>query len=284
MRVALRRSLCGLLFSCLLSVTWSAAADDKLVLGVHPYLPAAEIKDRFRDFAALLSRAIGRRVEVRVGGDYANHIETIGSDQIDLAFLGPISYIEVTRLYGNKPVLARFEVNHAPYLYGVIFTRRDSGIEGLAELQDRTFAFGDPESTMSHIVPRYMLQQAGIAKGAPPQHKFLGTHRNVALAVLAGDFAAGAVKKEVFDEFAAQGLRALATSPGVPDHIFVARSNLPDELCKKLSATMVAMHTTAEGMAALHKLHKGLTALVPAKDAEYDDLRRIYMAVQSATP
>lgn len=266
----------------LLSFSLAAPAADKaLVLAVHPYLPPAEIMQRFTPLAEALARQLGRPVSVRVGGDYQQHIEAIGEDRVDIAFLGPASYLSVVERFGPKPLLARFEVNHAPYLYGVIAVRQDATLRDLRELAHQRFAFGDPDSTMGHLVPRYLLLQAGIPRGLPAIHQFLGSHKNVALAVLAGDFTAGAMKQEVFDEYQPRGLRALARTPGVPDHLFVARNTLPAAEVARLREALLQLHRTPDGAAILDKLHAGLTALVPATDGEYDELRAMVRAVEA---
>lgn len=258
------------------------AADEPLVLAVHPYLPAAEIQTRFGPVAEYLARAIGRPVTVSVGSSYAEHESAIGSDRVDIAFLGPASYIEVVRRFGAKPLLARFQVDGQASLYGIIAVRKESVVTTLAGLKDAHIAFGAPESTMSHFVPRYLLMQAGVRNGAA-RHKFLGSHNNVALSLLAGDFDAGAMKKEVFDEFAPKGLRAVAVTPGVPDHLFVTRRNLPAADIKRLRDALLQLKDVPEGAAILNKMHKGLTALIPVADADYNALRKMIRAVAAAS-
>ena len=253
------------------------AAQEPLIFAIHPYLSVPEIQKRFMPLANYLAAVLQRPVSIRVGGNYEEHIHAIGRDEVDMAFMGPAAYISMVEQFGSKPVLARFEVNNDPNLYGVIATRRDTRIMNLSILAHKRFAFGDPGSTMSHIVPRYMLLQAGLENGAPVDYKFLGSHQNVALGILAGDFDAGAMKKEVFDQFESRGLRALAITPGVPDHLFVARSNLPPEDISRLRDALLGLKDAA----ILQGMHKGLTALVPAGEVDYQQLRSMLHAVNA---
>jgi len=267
--------------------TWPAWASQTpagaLILAVHPYLPASEIHRRFAPLAGHLGRALGRAVNVRVGQDYEQHIAAIGQDEVDIAFLGPVSYVRMVDRYGRKPLLARFQIGDDPHLYGVIAVRRDSPLQRLEDLKGRRFAFGDPESTMSHIVPRHMLGQAGVPIDALGHHRFLGSHRNVALGVLAGDFDAGAMKREVYDEFPRSGLRALAISPPSPDHLFVTRADLPAQDVARLRQAMLGLRDDPAGREMLKRLHPGLTALVAAQDSDYDGLRAMVRAVDGAS-
>jgi hypothetical protein len=45
----------------------------------------------------------------------------------------------------------------------MIIARNDSNIRTLADLAGKRFAFGDPNSTMSHFVPRTVLAGAGLS-------------------------------------------------------------------------------------------------------------------------
>jgi phosphonate transport system substrate-binding protein len=276
------KTLLGIVACCLVFAAPARAAEQALVLAIHPYLPVREIHQRFDPLAHYLARAIGRPVTVRIGSNYEQHNQAVGKNQVDLALLGPVPYIHVTQRFGPKPLLARFEVGGQSQLHGVIAVRKDSKFKALAELGNASLAFGDADSTMSHIVPRYLLLEAGIARGAPPRHKFLGSHKNVALAVLSGDYDAGALKKDVFDEFEPRGLRALATTPGVPDHVLVARADLPAATLVMLRQALLNLKDQPGGQAVLNAIQSGLSAFGPVNDADFDALRSMVRKVDDA--
>ena len=261
--------------SCLVTPVSATAEPPPLILAVHPYLPAAEIMKRFTPLADYLSRTVGRPVKVRIGRDYEHHISAIGTDRVDIAYMGPVSYVKLITRYGKKPLLARQEVGGQPYLRGVIIVRQDSRLQELADLKGKRFAYGDPDSTMSHVIPQHLLQEAGVPERALAHHAFLGSHKNVALAVLAGDYDAGAVKEEVFQELAPKGLRARATTPPVADHVFVASAALPAALTESLRRALWALKDRSEGYAIMAAIHQNMYALVAAQDKDYDSLRAI---------
>jgi phosphonate transport system substrate-binding protein len=267
-----------------LTMSLSCAADPAggkpLILAVHPYLPTEEIVSRFTPLANYLGRAIGRPVEVRVGRDYAEHMEAIGSDSVDIAYIGPSLYVEMIERYGMKPLLVRQEVNNQPYLSGEIVVRQDSPIQTLADLKGKSVIFGDPNSTMSFIVPKRMLELAGVPLQSLGSYQHVEGHKNVALAVLAGDFDAGAVKDEVFAEYSKKGLRSLAHSPMVADHLFLTSNKLPTVLVDRLRSLMLNLNESPQGKSIMKAIHPQMTRLVPASDGDYDSLRR-YMGPQA---
>lgn len=274
-----------LILPVVLSLFWINAShatetSAPLIFGIHPYLPTSELHTRFQPLADYLGKTLGRRVEIRIGRDYADHIHAVGSNEVDIAFLGPSLYVKVVREYGPHPLLARLEVNGKPELFGAIIVRNDSPIHALAELKGHSFAFGDPDSTMSHIVPEAMLAAAGVPVSALSGHKFLGAHKNVALGVLAGDFDAGGVKSEVFDEYAQRGLRLLAKSAAVSEHLLVVRPNMPRDQVEKLRQALLTLKAQPKGGQIMTSITKGMTAFVPVVDSDYDNLRTLMQALE----
>ena len=256
----------------------SASDEASLTFQVHPYLPASELLDRFAPLTKYLSEKTKMKIVCNISKNYTDHIDMVGQDKVDFAFMGPASYIIMTQKYGLKHVLSRLEVNGTPLFQGVIVTRKDTSIRSLKNLAGKSFAFGDPNSTMSYLVPLSMLHEAGIRKDALASHVFLSSHQNVALGVLIGDFDAGAVKEEVFFEFKERGLKDLAWTPKISEHVFVTRSNLPSEIVNSLKSAMLALSDKS----ILSSIKSSVTALVPADDSDYNNLRSIILSLEQA--
>ena len=245
---------------------------DPMILGVHPYLSHSALHHRFKPLARYLAHRLGMPVAVRIGNTYRDHIDAIGRDRIDLAFVGPVPYLQIADNYGPKPLLARLETNGNTELGGHIVVREDSPLRRLEDLTGRRMGFGDPYSTMSNVVPHAVLNHAGIEVRRPTPYR---SHSNVALAVLSGQVDAGAVKEEVFEQFAAQGLRSLRRLPAVSEHVFIARADMPQSMLRHLRAVLHELHTSAAGRRALSAIHRNATALRPVADADLMPLRAL---------
>ncbi len=284
------RTLAALLFSLFsvacVALGWpgKAQASGPLILRIHPYLTATEIHTRFAPLASYLSAQLGRKVEIRISPSYQEHVAKVGENDFDIAYLGPASYVTLTRTFGKeRALLARLEVHGRPFFHGVIICRATAPFTRLADLKGRRFAFGDQLSTMSHYVPRYLLRQAGVSLADLQSHRFLGTHHNVALAVLAGYADAGAVKEEVYEQYKERGLRLLAKSPPIPEHLFVMRSSLSAPLVNQTRALLLTLKDRPEGKAVLTAIKKTVTGLAPVRDQDYDILRQILSTVPDTT-
>ena len=252
-----------------------AYADNTLVLGVHPYKASLKLIKAYTPLAEYLSKAIGQSIQVKISRDYHSHIELIGKDKLDIAYMGPASYVDMVERFGEKPILARQAIKGSPTFQGKIITRNNNGIQKLIDLKGKRFAFGDSASTMSHLVPRYMLWESGVTVDQLSGYKFLGSHDNVALAVLGGDYDAGAVKEAVFYKYQSRGLRELATTPALSEHLFVASTRLPKEVVEKLRKALLELHSDPQGKKIMSGIKKGISAYLPAGTSDYDNLRVI---------
>jgi phosphonate transport system substrate-binding protein len=278
MRLEGRRCLVVLLAACFLFMSplpGTSAPGGQLVFGVHPYKPATELEFMFGPLAAYLSSIAGKPVELRVSRNYDEHIEEMGQDRLDIAFMGPASYVQMVDRFGPKPLLARLEVSRVPTYYGVVTVARDSPMETLKDLKGKRIAFSDRHSTSGHLVPRHMFRKTGIFLEDFSDHAFMSNHDNVALGVLMGDFDAGAVNQEVFAKYEQRGLRILALTPPISEYLFVAGNGLPAEMVEALRGGLWQLKDAPGGGVIMRAIKPSLTALVPVEDSDYSNLRMI---------
>lgn len=256
-------------------IAFSVNAEKALTLGIHPYKSPQKLLKIYKPLADHLSKQLNRPVTIAIAKDYATHIQQIGEDKLDIAYLGPASYVKLTKQFGTKPILARQAINQKPTFQGKIIVRENSAINTIKDLKGKRFAFGDPNSTMSHLVPRFMLLQEDINKDNLKQLAFLGSHDNVALGVLSGDYEAGAVKEAVYYKYKPRGIKALDTTPALSEHLFVAGNHLPKKLIANIKHVFLNLKNNPDGLKAMKSIKKKMTNMVPATDANYDNLREI---------
>jgi phosphonate transport system substrate-binding protein len=260
--------LVGLFSSC-------AFARDNLVFGIHPYKSPTKLIKAYTPLSKYLSKAVGMPVEISISKDYQSHIEAIGTDKLDIAYMGPASYIKLVDRYGKKPLLACQAIHGKPTFQGKIITRKGSTLSSLSQLKGKRFAFGDPSSTMSHLVPRYMLIKAGVNANNLKRFKFLGSHDNVALSVLSGEYDAGAVKEAVFYKYEGRGLKVLESTPVFSEHVFVASKKVDLVIVQKLREAFLSLGKAAKGKHIMGSIKPGMSGMHPVKDENYNNLREI---------
>ena len=263
-----------------ISFAGPADAERSLIFSIHPYLPATELVKRYTPLTDYLGGKLNQPVRIQISKDYQEHIDKIGRDEVDIAYMGPASYVKVTALYGKKPILARLEIKGKPAFQGIIIAGKESPLNNLKDLEGKRFAFGDPNSTMSHLVPRYMLINEGVGIDKLAAHAFLKNHQNVALGVLAGDYDAGAVKEAVFYKYEKRGLKALMKTPKISEHLFITGKNLPPGKIKLLRKAMFDLKNDEWGRIIMSSIKSSMTGMVPASDEDYNNLRTILQTLE----
>ncbi|MEJ2619752.1 MAG: phosphate/phosphite/phosphonate ABC transporter substrate-binding protein [Candidatus Thiodiazotropha sp.] len=255
-------------------------AADNLVMGVHPYRPHNELKQMFQPLAEYLTTKLGRKVEVRIGDSYQSHYDAILAGEVDFAYIGPSLYAKLTRNNRRFPLLACLEVGGKTTFTGKIIARDKSGLKNLEDLKQRQFAFGNKSSTMSHLVPRQLLYEAGIDLDDLAGYRYYSNHNNVAMAVLAGDADAGAVKEAVYEKYKKFGIVAIDTTVEIPEHLFIGTLKTDRKLLGNLKAALLSLnHENSAAMSVLKPIKQTVTALVQVSDQDYEILREIMNAL-----
>lgn len=269
-----------LLFS--ISPVMADHAKRELIFGVHPYLHATTLVERFTPLTKYLGKKMGYKIHIRVASSYQDHNDAISQGNVDFAFLGPASYVKLTQFKNNYSLLGRLSFAGKNTFRGVIIARTDNHFSSLEQLRGKQFAFGDPNSTLSTRVPQQILAEAGIGLGDLKIYSHLKNHHNVALAVLMGKYDAGAVKEEVFHEYESRGLKALKWTPAIPSHPFVATSKMTHEQINQLQNLLQNLHLQPKANNILQKVKKGTIAIIPAHIDEYAELRKL-LAMQATS-
>jgi phosphonate transport system substrate-binding protein len=192
--------------------------------------------------------------------------------RIDVAYFGPLSYV----LARSKAEIEAFAVGvsrGSPTYTSVVVVPADSTIRALADLRGRTVAYGDTASTSSHLVPRAMIQDAGLVAQNDYKTVYLGAHDAVARAVETGKVDAGALSKPIFESLLKSGkvdgakVRVLAETKPIPNYPMALQSKLTPELKARIRAAFLDIKDPV-----LLKNFRA-EAFAPTDDRAYDVLR-----------
>ena len=251
----------------------AAWAKDILVMGVHPYKPVVEPHKIFKPIADYISRKIGKPVELQFGKSYEDTAEKVAKGEFDFSFMGPNTYAKYGPMYHFKP-LAQVVNNGKPSFYGVIVVKKGSPIKSLKDLKGKTFAFGDRNSTLTHVVPLYMLLNENIHLVDMKKYAFLpGTHDNLAQNVTAGTFDATGMMPDIAAKY--RDLEVIAKSPTLPEHVFAANKSMDPATFKKIQGALLTMD-----MPLMKGIKGSMTGMQKVNDKDFDILRKILDRVE----
>ncbi|MGH7149893.1 MAG: PhnD/SsuA/transferrin family substrate-binding protein, partial [Planctomycetota bacterium] len=252
-------------------------ARGRLLLGLYPRDTPTEMYRQFLPLCEYLTETTGYRVELDVSPSYAEGIEKIRKGEVDLFHSGPATFGHLLlQEKGRPPVIVVVEQEgekKETRLRGAIVIRRDAPFRTLKDLTGKTFAFGDRKSTLGTQVPRKMLANAGVEL-ADSDH--LKSHDNVALAVVSGEFDAGACRASTAEKYAEKGLRVLEYTEFVPARVLYARYGLESGKFEALRKALLALDVSRPGhrevLTAIEPKLSGFTA--EADPGAYENFAR----------
>lgn len=241
--------------------------------------PDAEIK-KHATMTQHLEKHLGIPVKVQVGIDYTAVIEALRNNHVQVAYLGPFSYVLAHEaMDGNvEPLVTGVRTKTGKSSYNsVIIARKDSGIESEEDFKDgKTISFSDPASTSGFLVPTYRFSQLGI----DPQKDFksvlfAGGHAASLMAVANGKVDGAGTNlpslqrgytKDLIKE---EDVIIVWTSPDIPGSPVSIRKDLHAELKYKLVKAFMGI---PEGV----DTYEGkMSRYEPAFDFQYDIIRDI---------
>lgn len=166
-----------------------------------------------------IGRANGLRFDLKVAQSYGAVVEALCNDAADIAFVGPITYLQAHRRKCADFLAVGVNKGTSIY-YAGLFARKDVRIVDAAGLKGRRVAFGDVNSTSSFIYPVTMLIHAGIDPARDlAQVRIAGSHANALAALLQGDVDAAGLSFESYEKAVRENV------PGVRDVKVIARSD-----------------------------------------------------------
>lgn len=279
-----RRILLALTAALLVAPAWGQGTAKPGVLTIG-FIPAEDSRAMVRQSQAIfdiVTKHTGMKVDAFVGSDYNATIEALRAGHIDVALLGPFSYVLATTVAPVEAfavtVIAR---TMQPSYKSIIIASKDSNINSLADLKGRTFAFVDPGSTSGFMVPSAAFIKAGITPEKDfKQVMYSGGHDATIVSVGSGKVDAGSVADRIYERGCAKGLadcnklKVVWTSPAIPNDPLLYRRNLPEDMKAKIREAFFSVKNLAFG-------EMGTVARFdPATDKDYDPIREIASALK----
>lgn len=225
------------------SIEENAKPDDTATVkfGFDLRLGPKEDVEIYIPFLRYISQSTGKIFSLRFTEKYEDTVENLGKGITQFAALGPVNALLVTERYGAGCVVMGLNSDRKPEYRSVIFARTDSSIASLRDLKGKSFAFGDKFSTQGHIIPRKMLEDAGITLKQLKAYIFSGSHSNTARAVLNGEYDAGGMQDTLAKRLAAEGkIKILSISKAYPSSLVCFNKDVPLPVIRGVQSALLS--------------------------------------------
>jgi phosphonate transport system substrate-binding protein len=244
-------------------------------LGVVSFYNPRSMYVKYQPLVDYLTEQTGDQWELRVSASSQEAVDDLCAERVGLAYLGPLSYLRAHAQCGAEPLL-RLRTRGSDVFRADILVRSDSPFETLEDLAGHRIGFGDPLSTSSHLVPRSMLQSAGLEPGRDIECRYFGQHERAARAVLLGEVEACGVRDVIGELFLHRGLRRLARSGPIPSYPWVVPAQSSPDERERLTTVLLRFPGDAEPRRDEERWDLELTGgFTRASDVDYDIVRGI---------
>lgn len=236
----------AVVLTCAIGGMAAANAQGVLRVSAIPDESPTELQRKFAPLGKYLEQQLGMKVAWTPVNDYPAVVEGLAASKIDLAWLGGVTFVQARLRTGNAIPIAQREEDEK--FTSTIIASASAGINSLADLKGKNFAFGSPSSTSGHLMPRYFLKQNKLeAERDFKRIAFSGAHDATAAWVESGRVEAGALNASVWDKLVAERkvdtskVKVIYTTPPYFDYNWTVRGDLDAALVKKLTEAFLKL-------------------------------------------
>jgi len=265
-------STAGLLFS--IGVTYAnEPVSGELTFGLYQSDKATEMHRKFKPLIDYLSEEVSRLYEsptkfkLKIYKSYQGANNALVTGEVDFVRFGPASYILAKSKQPNIKLLAMEEKKGKTRFKGLIVVAKKSPIQSLSDLNGRSFAFGNINSTIGRYLAQSELIKVGVTSSSLSKLAFLGRHDKVFKAIELGDYDAGSLKESTYKKMNKKDQLGVLHSFENITKPWIASANLPPKLFKALSTALIKLSDPN-----ILKKYK-VSGFVPVKDADYQYVR-----------
>ncbi|TWT13263.1 phosphate/phosphite/phosphonate ABC transporter substrate-binding protein [Planomicrobium sp. CPCC 101079] len=258
-----------------------AEEKEAFTIGVIPAQTEGEMNTAMEKLQELLTTELDREVEIEVYPDYNGVVEAMNYDQIDMAYLGPLTFVIAEANSNAKAIITQL-IDGKPYYHSYIITHTDNPWNTLEELladsKEVDFAFGDPNSTSGSLIPSIELQERGVYKSEDDNEfatvRFTGSHDATALAIQNKQVDAGAIDSAIYDQLVESGkiegdqFKTIWESEELFQYPWAVLESTDDATVKKLQETFLAI----EDPEILNAF--GASGFTEATNADYESIKQ----------
>jgi phosphonate transport system substrate-binding protein len=255
---------------------------DPLVMGLIPAEDNQEVLREYGPLVGYLSKELGVEVEPYTATDYSGIIEAMRSGKVDVAWFGPLSYVLASDVAGAEAIAVPYEKKgEQPTYRSIILTQADNDeINGIKDLEGKTFSFVDPSSTSGNLYPRKMMKEAGIDPEEDlAEARFAGGHDASILAVQNGTVDAGASWDGQLQTMIEAGavdkntVKVIAKSDPIPKDPIAVRGDLPEDAKQRIKEAF--LNATPETVGSEGLGSEGAIGYQETSDERYDVVRKL---------
>ncbi len=257
-------------------------ASQKVTYAYLPQYSKAVSLERHQDLIAFIKKETGLDIVQVFPENFDDHMNKVGSGEIDISFSNPFVYIKIAHKYDARAFARIIEKEGKDMFRGEICVLKDSPLQTLADLKGKRVMAVSRSSAGGYLFQRGMLVEAGIDPDEELTIDFAqgaGKQEEAFLAVHSGEYDACFVREgtrtEVMsDQVDISKVRVLAYSAFYPGWVYAVRKGLDPAVLDKIRSALLKLDIiNPEHKAVLEKA--AFVKVVPSEDRDFDSIREL---------
>ncbi|MHA1598968.1 MAG: phosphate/phosphite/phosphonate ABC transporter substrate-binding protein [Alphaproteobacteria bacterium] len=237
--------------------TINPAVRQKIIFGFDVRRGQDEDARQYLPFLAYLKKVTGYDFELRFTPKSSNITDDLGKGIVQLAAIGSVSYIKANQKYNLIPLVRGLNTDDQAMYRSLIVVHPDSDIESIEDLRGKRLAFGGKTSTQGHVIPRIILDNAGVRLADLADYTYTGSHKNCANAVISAQADACGLQDTLGRDLAAKGmLRILHVSKPYPSSGIAASAALPIDVRNAIADALIGFQPIGSDAQGLYDWNK----------------------------
>jgi phosphonate transport system substrate-binding protein len=237
--------------------------------------------EKYQPLLDYLSTKTPYAFELVLKKSYEETVIALASGEADIAFLGPLTYLEAHAKYGALCILKPRGSHGGAGYKSVIIKKKTNPLKSLHDLKGKSIAFASFKSTSGNLIPRYLLANSGIHLSDLNGYVNFDYHDSVVKAVLKGQYSAGAVRDSVARKYMKLGIERIAESETIPTGPLVAGPGMPISVMENIKRALLGLNPSVEsGKTTMKHLDEEFQhGFIEASDRDYENIRSKFNAI-----
>jgi phosphonate transport system substrate-binding protein len=215
-----------------------------------------------------LSEKLGVTIRIRYEKDNHRIFQLFKEGKVDLVQLGPLPYTTLKKEYARTQALAIMNEADGKPCYTCALVTSFDGPQSVEKINS-PLALTQFFSTCGHFSASLLLKKHDLEL-EKLGYEYLGTHENVALAVVRGEFTTGSMKTAIARRYENLTLKILAETPPFPGFVIAGNTvTLTPEQLRQISDLLI--QATPEVRASWKAGRHGFS---PVSDNDFEQFTR----------
>ncbi|MBW2187288.1 MAG: PhnD/SsuA/transferrin family substrate-binding protein [Deltaproteobacteria bacterium] len=171
------------IIALILLLSGAAHATESIRFSVLPFIGKVALQKQFAPFGSYLAQISGQNVSQRFFDDYRDVLTALLNDEVDMAFLGPLPYLTLSKKDPSFIPIGQFVNSHGESTYTCALVTYDCMTGDSAPQTPQKIALTQPYSTCGYLMTESLLTSLGLSLTTTP-YEYIGRHDECALRVI----------------------------------------------------------------------------------------------------